>query len=235
MSGCDHVALYGERPPARVGACRRAPPAGFTLVELGLVIGLLGLIALFAGSYLVNMAGLGYDNLRVEGTVRDACIIIAAATDWKNADTNAYGSGVSAPAHLWPHDGTAGAGASGSPGDISIEELLSHPTSSLTTGILLQTLPEKRYQRCGNATCGDYALTGRERSTGAETADAEDAEDLILKLYLNDEWQAEHIASRLPVTVVNENTPSTGDPWYELVVQVQGLTGEVMPRPLCGP
>ena len=193
-----------------------------------MVIGLLGLIALYAGEYLINMAGLNYDGFRVEGTVRDACVIIAAATDWKNADTNQYGATYTAPAHFWQHDGTPG--ATGSPGDIDIDELLDHPTSA--SAAILQTLPAKRYH-CAN--CDKYELTGWDRGTGSEDDDVENADDLILKLYVDDERQAEQIARRLPLVVVNANTPNNADPWYELIVQVQGIEGAGMSRPLCGP
>lgn len=159
--------------PGRRG-CRR-PSGGFTLVEVGFVVGLLGLLAVLVSDFYITQLNLRYASQRADGAVRDMRQIVDAALAWREGDVNGF----------WPHDGTR----------IAIGQL--------ATDGYLPRIPANRYTGCGGpAACGGYSLVGWDRdaagTTGAYTERFMNADDLVVRV---DVWggDAHGIASQLPL------------------------------------
>ena len=151
---------------------RRA--GGYTLVEVGLVVLLLGMVAVMVAEFYVSQLDMDRDGRRVTGTVRDVRLLVDASILW--AET--YGR--------WPNDANV----------IGLEPLIA-------AGFLTEaTRPRNRYVEC--ADCEDYALLGWDRDVigadgkGDYTSLASDAEDLVVRLQVWRRSDAELIASQLP-------------------------------------
>ena len=61
---------------------RRAGPLGFTLLEMGLVIAILGLLAYLIADFHVNQLKLRAAERRIDGVVRDVRSIVDASLAW---------------------------------------------------------------------------------------------------------------------------------------------------------
>ena len=161
-----------HRSAARAGG--RAA-AGYTLVEVGLVLMLLGVMAIMVSEFYVSQLSLGKDTRRVAGTVRDMRTLIDASVLWSEA----FGR--------WPNEGNV----------IGLEPLVA-------AGYLAEaTRPSNRYDECGD--CDDYTLLGWDRDVvgpdgkGDYTTVASDAEDLVVRLHVQGRPDAELIAGQLPL------------------------------------
>lgn len=164
--------------PHRVASRRRRPgrrcQRGFTLVEVGLVVTVLGLVAVLVSDFYVTQLNLRYATQRADGAVRDMREIIDAAVAWREGNVNRF----------WPNDATR----------IAIDQL--------ATDGYLPHIPDNRYAGCAGPTaCGGYSLVGWDRDAGTNggyTEDFMDAEDLVVRV---DVWgsAAHGIASQLPL------------------------------------
>ena len=148
---------------------------GFTLIEVGFVVGLLGLLAVLVSDFYITQLNLRYASQRADGAVRDMRQIVDAALAWREGNVNGF----------WPHDGTR----------IAIDQL--------ATDGYLPRIPTNRYTGCGGPTaCGGYSLVGWDRdaagTTGAYTERFVNADDLVVRV---DVWggDAHGIASQLPL------------------------------------
>lgn len=153
--------------PGRAGRAQ-----GFTLIEVGLVVGILALLAVLVSDFYVQQLKLRYTRERADGAVRDMRQIMDAALAWRDGNVNGF----------WPNDATK----------IDIDQL--------TTDGYLPRIPPNRYGDCRPA-CGQYELTGWDRDFqphGRYTDDFMEAEDLIVRV---DVWGADAhgIAAQLPL------------------------------------
>lgn len=163
---------------ARHGPARRAGRHqrvhGFTLIEVGLVVGVLALLAVLVSDFYVQQLNLRYARERADGAVRDMRQIMDAALAWRDGNVNGF----------WPNDATK----------IDI--------SQLTTDGYLPRIPPNRYTDCrGPTACGEYELLGWDRDVqprGGYTDDFMKAEDLVVRV---DVWGADAhgIAAQLPL------------------------------------
>ena len=159
--------------PTRSG-CPGGRASGYTLIEVGLVILLLGTMAILVSDFYINQLGLNKDTRRVAGTVRDMQTLIDASVLWAEAHGR------------WPNDANV----------IAVEPLVA-------AGFLTDaTRPGNRYAECVD--CDDYALLGWDRDVvgadgkGDYTAVASDADDLVVRGQIWGRADAELIAGQLP-------------------------------------
>ena len=158
---------------------------GYTLIELALVVGVLGLLAIAITDFYLGQLNLDRANRRIEGTVRDVHTILDASVQWK--ETNVFGH--------WPSD---------------VNEILTEP---LVDDGNLPFIPQIRYFECPMG-CGDYEITGWDRDAhpmpprGDYVEDPMDADDLVIRFDVWGTGDARLIASQLPNGMV---LPPQGD------------------------
>lgn len=162
---------------------------GFTLIEVGLVVGILALLAVLVSDFYVQQLKLRYTRERADGAVRDMRQIMDAALAWRDGNVNGF----------WPNDATR----------IDIDQL--------TTDGYLPRIPPNRYGDCRPA-CGQYELTGWDRDfqpRGRYTDDFMEAEDLIVRV---DVWGADAygIAAQLPLGEASRATTAASDQRYRV-------------------
>ena len=163
-----------RRRPARRAANRRQRAQGFTLIEVGLVVGVLALLAVLVSDFYIAQLNLRYAKERADGAVRDMRQIMDAALAWRDGNPNDF----------WPNDAN----------EIAI--------SQLATDGYLPRIPPNRYTGCpGPTACGNYTLLGWDRdvsSSGAYTENFMTADDLVVRV---DVWGADAhgIAAQLPL------------------------------------
>lgn len=150
---------------------------GYTLIELALVVGVLGLLAVAITDFYLAQLNLDRANRRVEGTVRDVQTILNASVLWKEQDT------------LFSHW----------PNDMAV--ILTDP---LVDDGFLPFIPEVRYIGCPMG-CGEYELIGWDRDAhpllpepGDYVDDPMDADDLVIRFNVWGLGDARLIASQLP-------------------------------------
>lgn len=161
----------GARRPAR-------PASGYTLIEVGLVLGLLALIVLAVADFFANQLSLQQAVRRPGDAVRDVESIIDASIRWREASALLQ----------WPNNGFS----------IDIDTLLDDG--------YLDPLPYNRYSDCPMG-CGPYEIVGWEvfdmpapdGSTGAYAIDPMDADGLVVRFNVVGGGDAHTIASRLPL------------------------------------
>ena len=183
-----------DRAPRRGRRWRRGRrrQRGFTLVEVGLVISVLGLVAVLVSDFYVTQLNLRYANQRADGAVRDMNAIINAAL------ASREGSNLG----LWPNDATR----------ITIDQL--------RTDGYLPAIPTNRYAGCpGASACGRYSLAGWDRDAGTSgngdyTDDAMDADDLVVRVDVWGKDDAQNIASQLPLGTASQH--GTGKQRYRI-------------------
>ena len=183
-------AADGARHVGRRWRHGRRHQRGFTLIEVGLVISVLGLVAVLVSDFYITQLNLRYANQRADGAVRDMHAIINSALAWREQDLNGF----------WPHDANR----------ITINQL--------RTDGFLPYIPDNRYAGCpGASACGGYSLAGWDRDAGANgdyTDDFMDADDLVVRV---DVWGADHahsIASQLPLGTASQH--GTGAQRYRI-------------------
>lgn len=163
------------RHPGRRWRHGRRRQRGFTLIEVGLVISVLGLVAVLVSDFYITQLNLRYANQRADGAVRDMQSIINSALAWRE------GSNLG----LWPNDVTR----------ITIDQL--------RTDGYLPYIPDNRYAGCpGASACGGYSLAGWDRDAGTSgdyTDDPMDADDLVVRVDVWGADDAHSIASQLPL------------------------------------
>lgn len=174
-------------PAGRAG--HRQPAQGFTLIEVGLVVGVLALLAVLVSDFYVQQLNLRYTRERADGAVRDMRQIMDAALAWRDGNVNGF----------WPNDATR----------IDIDQL--------TTDGYLPRIPPNRYGDCRPA-CGQYELLGWDRDfqpRGRYTDDFMEAEDLIVRV---DVWggDAHGIAAQLPLGEAFRATTAPTDQRYRV-------------------
>ena len=162
-----------KRAPARARGARGA--RGYTLIELALVIGILGIVVLAVTDFYLSQLSLDRANRRVEGVVRDVQSILDASVYWKEENMG-----------LWPNQ---------DPTKIDIEALVEYG--------YLRAIPPNRYRLCPGG-CGDYEMTGWDRNfypgpppRGRELDDPM-AHDLVINFRVWGPGDARLIASQLP-------------------------------------
>ena len=155
---------------------RRGKTRGYTLIELALVVGVLGLLAIAITDFYLGQLNLDRANRRIEGTVSDVQTILDASVQWK--ETNLFSH--------WPSE---------------FDEILADP---LVDDGNLPFIPTVRYFECPMG-CGDYELTGWDRDanpllsqTGDYVEDPMDADDLVIRFNVWGTGDARLIASQLP-------------------------------------
>ncbi len=171
----DRGATFGGNP----GRPLNHRVAGYTLVEVGLVIGLMGLLAVTVADHYLSQLRYDRSHNRVEGTVADVRSIIDAAILWRESHLPS----------LWPHEANV----------IDAKPLVDDG--------YLPFLPPNRYRyfECGNApACTEFELTGWDRSMPGGpppdyTDDPLEAEDLVVQFNVWGLAEAKLIASQLPV------------------------------------
>ena len=165
---------------------------GFTLIEVGLVISVLGLVAVLVSDFYVTQLNLRYANQRADGAVRDMRAIINSALAWREGSVLG----------LWPNDATG----------ITIDQL--------RTDGYLPAIPSNRYAGCpGASACGGYSLAGWDRdggtnSNGGYTNDFMDADDLVVRVDVWGKDDAHNIASQLPLGTASQH--GTGQQRYRI-------------------
>ena len=172
--------------PRRGGDAASANAGGYTLIELALVVGVLGLLAIAITDFYLGQLNLDRANRRIEGTVRDVQTILDASVQWKETDVF----------HHWPSD---------------VDEILTDP---LVDRGNLPFIPKVRYFECPMG-CGEYEITGWDRDanptlpqTGDYVEDPLDADDLVIRFNVWGTGDARLIASQLPNGMV---LPPQGD------------------------
>lgn len=175
-----------------VPVSRRA--SGYTLIEVGLVVLLLGFVTVMVADFYVNQLRMDRDMRRVAGTVRDMQALIDASVLWAEA----FGR--------WPNDADV----------IDLDALIA-------AGFLTEVArPRNRYPAC--ADCEDYALAGWDRDVigpdgqGDYTPLASAAEDLVVRVETNRRTDADLIAGQLPLGHITETSPGV----YEIEARVLG-------------
>lgn len=176
--------------PHKTGSRRARVPRtrGYTLIELALVVGVLGLLAIAITDFYLGQLNLDRAHRRVEGTVSDVQTILNASVLWKEEQF---------AISQWPNDGL---------------EILSEP---LVDDGFLPFIPEVRYIDCPMG-CGEYELTGWDRNAHPllpEPGDYEDDPmvtplDLVIRFNVWGLGDARLIASQLPHGMV---LPPMGD------------------------
>lgn len=165
-----------KRAPSPRRAGRRQHVQGFTLIEVGLVVGVLALLAVLVSDFYIAQLNLRYAKERADGAVRDMRQIMDAALAWRDHPDNLN--------DFWPNDAN----------EIAI--------SQLETDGYLPRIPPNRYTGCpGPTACGNYTLLGWDRDVspnGAYTENFMTADDLVVRV---DVWGADAhgIAAQLPL------------------------------------
>ena len=181
--------VAARRPTRGAGAIGRR--AGFTLLEMGLVIAILGILAVLIADFHVNQLNLRTAERRIDGVVRDVRTIVDASLAW--AATN--------PDGRWPHNVS---------GDRAIG------IDRLSEDKLLTALPSNRYLRCPGRNpgqpdadeCQPYTLIGWDRGDrvrdgayrlaySANAADPNNPEDLVVRFTIPGS-HAHTVAAQLP-------------------------------------
>ena len=180
--------------------------AGFTLVELTLFIGLLGLGALYlANKYVSRFSRVSYDQQQVNKVTRDMCVIIQAAVQWRNDNAQ------------WPNDGTV----------IDVLELSGPTSSSIDT--YLSSAPQNPYQ-CSNC---NYEITGADGdetdNTDADDDDPTTAVNLRVRARVTTGRHADAIADMTPCGARS----GSGSLWT-VTAEVDAGSGVTVALPECG-
>lgn len=178
---------------------RRRGAAGFTLIEMGMVIALLGLLAYLIADFHVNQLKLRNAERRADGAVRDVRAVIDASLAW--AATDEHGR--------WPHS--------------DVDNVID--IVQVQEAGLMPLLPQNRYRDCPGG-CLDYTLTGWDRDatrtggflgdyqdtyTDAITAAATNPEDLIVRFTMPG-GRAYAIAAQLPQGTATPLEPDPDNP-----------------------
>ena len=177
-------------------AAGRGRQHGFTLLEMGMVIALLGLLAYLVADFHVSQLNLRNAERRADGVVRDVREIIDASWAWAAADED----------QRWPHDAADA---------IDIEQLRGSG--------LLASLPRNRYFKCPEG-CQDYTLVGWDRdattagrfgayrtSYRAPPTHADNPEDLVVRFTVPGSY-AYTVAAQLPQGTAALVPPDPPDP-----------------------
>ena len=225
--GGGHIGLPGLRMltntkggGARCGRTRphhRQRRAGFTLIEIGIVVALLGLIAVLVADYYASQLSLRHVVQRVEGTVRDARSIIDASVAWSAVNSDE-----------WPNDRAVLA---------PVIEL----TKLVEEGYLIR-IPDPRYAGCAQG-CRGFAITGWDRAAARVTVPATPcagplehtlliasgnydanpaADDLVLCFDVRGTSDARAVASRLPQGRLYQTVEQIGTDAYRVEARVLG-------------
>ncbi len=193
---------------------------GFTLIEMGVVVALIGFIAVLVADFYANQLSLRHAVQRVEGTVRDARSIIDASVAWAAVNGDE-----------WPNDRAIPDPA------ITLEKLVEE-------GYLIH-VPGIRYTGCaGTGGCRGFALTGWDRaaarasvlatpcmgppehalSAASGNYDANPAaHDLVLCFDVQGGSDARAIASRLPQGRLFQTVEQLGTDAYQVEARILGV------------
>ena len=178
-----------DRKPNERALAKARGARGYTLIELALVIGILGIVALAVTDFYLSQLSLDRANRRVEGVVRDVQSILDASVYWKEENMG-----------LWPNQ---------DPDEIDIEALVEYG--------YLPAIPPNRYRLCSGG-CGDYEMTGWDRNAhpgtpprGDYESDPFEADDLVISFKVWGPGDARLIASQLPQALVLPTTSAQQD------------------------
>ena len=168
----------GSLPARRARTPVRIRHGGYTLIEVGLVLGLLAFIVLAVADFFANQLSLQQAVRRPGDAVRDVEAIIDASIRWREASF----------LQQWPNDSL----------NINID--------TLEDDGYLVPLPFNRYSDCPGG-CGEYQLLGWDvfdvplpgGNLGDYTIDPVDAEGLVVRFNVAGGGDAHTIASRLPL------------------------------------
>ncbi len=196
----------------------RPRAAGFTLIEIGLVVALLGFIAVLVADFYASQMSLRHGVQRVEGTVRDARSILDASVAWAAVNGDE-----------WPNDRATPQPA------ITVEKLVEE-------GYLIR-IPWTRYAGCAGG-CREFSITGWDRAAARTSAPASPcagppdhaqstasgnydtnptADDLVLCFDVRGSSDARAIASRLPQGRLFQTVSQAGTDSYQIETRVLGV------------
>ena len=206
---------WAGRRNTRLGGRR---VVGFTLIEIGVVVALLGFIAVLVADFYTSQLSLRHTVQRVEGTVRDARSIIDASVAWAAVNGDE-----------WPNDRATPVPA------ITLEKLVEE-------GYLIHA-PGIRYAGCVGG-CRGFAITGWDRAAARTTVQATPcmgppdhalsvysgnydanpaADDLVLCFDVRGSSDAHAIASRLPQGRLFQTVAQMGTDSYQIEARVLGI------------
>ena len=198
-----------DRPRRKGAGPSRSRAAGYTLIEVGLVIGLMGILAVAVADHYLSQLRFERSDSRVEGAVSDVRSIIDAAILWRESQLPS----------LWPNEADA----------IDAQPLVDDG--------FLPFLPPNRYRltECGTPSgCVEYDLTGWDRGMeggppAGYTDDPLEAEDLVVQFNVWGLGEAKLIASQLPFgRVLDQEAGQLGSEAYTVEARVlsNALGGE---------
>jgi len=207
----------GSQGGPRQQAARQSSPTrfsggrakGYTLVEVGLVIGLMGLLAVAVADHYLSQIKFERSDQRVEGAVSDVRSIIDAAILWRESHLPS----------LWPNEANA------------------IDAGPLVDDGFLPFLPPNRYRyfECeSGGGCSNYDLTGWDRGVvggppPGYTEDPLEAEDLVVQFNVWGLGEAKLVASQLPFgRVLDQEAGQLGSEAYTVETRVlsNALGGE---------
>lgn len=203
------------RRKTRLGGHRAV---GFTLIEIGVVVALLGFIAVLVVDFYTSQLSLRHAVQRVEGTVRDARSIMDASIAWAAVNGDE-----------WPNDRAIPEPA------IALEKLVEE-------GYLIH-VPGIRYAGCAGG-CRGFFITGWDRAAARASVPATPcmgppdhtlteasgnydvkpgADDLVLCFDVRGSSDARAIASRLPQGRLFQTVEQIGTDAYQVEARILGL------------
>lgn len=183
-------------------AARGGRASGLTLIEISLVIGLLGLSALYVTEHYVADLKLQRQDAQVVGAINDALGILEASRIYWHSDEPSTTTVIA----KWPHTSTTSGGSTTY--TVAISELW-----NASNQFLAEEPPTRFPVECNNGPCNGYTLTGWD--TSADTTSTTTADDeLQLYFQVPTEREAQAVSAQLPAGSYECSTSGcrSGDP-----------------------
>ncbi len=174
-------------------AVRDSRVSGLTLIEISLIVGMLGLSAIYATEHYISDLKLQRQDSQVVGAINDALGILEASRVYWYSGTTAIAK--------WPHTSTTTGGTTTY--TVAIGQLWD------TNNQFLAEEPPTRFPvECSGAACTGYALIGWDTSISTTSAGTVD-DELQLSFQVPDERRAKAVAAQLPSGIYECSTGAT--------------------------